>query len=166
MKRPAALPNLFRACCVYLTAVLIGNLIWEVLQLPFYTIWHTGTLWQQAFAVVHCVAGDLLIAATALGVALITVGHRDWPSVSFTRVAVVATAIGLGYTVFSEQLNVSARHTWAYSELMPLVSLGGLSIGLSPLLQWSIIPVLSLVLARRRIRLWHASNAPSQLEQP
>src|SRR6266478_1886264 len=51
---------------VYLGVILVGNLIWETLHLPLYTIWTTGTLWEQAFAVVHCTFGDLLIAVSTL----------------------------------------------------------------------------------------------------
>src|SRR6516164_6503337 len=56
---------------LYLGLLLIGDLIWEALQLPLYTIWTTGTPWEQAFAVVHCTLADLVIAACALTLALL-----------------------------------------------------------------------------------------------
>ncbi len=58
-------------------------------------------------------------------------------------------ALGLGYTVFSEWYNVYRAGAWAYAEAMPRV----LGIGLTPLLQWLIVPVAMLMLVRRaRIR--------------
>ena len=50
-----------RAFKVYFGVITIGNLAWETLQLPLYTIWTTGTAQEQAFAVVHCTGGDLLM---------------------------------------------------------------------------------------------------------
>jgi hypothetical protein len=144
----AAPIGMWRTTRGYLTAMLIGNLTWEVLQLPLYTIWRTGTLPEQVFAVLHCTAGDLLIAGSALGVALLVVGHSAWPAFHFKRVALVATAIGVGYTVFSEWLNTSVHHNWAYSDLMPIIPIGDLRIGLSPILQWLILPPISLFYVR------------------
>ena len=48
----------------YFGLILVGNLIWETLQLPLYTIWTAGTPSERAFAVLHCTLGDLLIAVS------------------------------------------------------------------------------------------------------
>ena len=138
---------------IYLSLSVVGNLIWEALQLPLYMIWQNGTSRQQAFAVIHCTAGDFLIATSALVLALMTVGHNDWPASHLKRVATVAIALGLGYTIFSEGLNVFVRSSWSYSEWMPAVSLAGWKVGLSPLLQWSIVPTACFVLTRHRVRM-------------
>lgn len=130
----------------YVAAIALGNLAWEVLQLPLYTIWKTGTLGEQAFAVAHCTGGDVLIALAALTLALVLVGERGlWP------VALLAIALGVAYTGFSEWLNVYLRRSWAYSEWMPLLSLGRYRIGLSPILQWLVVPSLALWVASRRL---------------
>ena len=46
----------------YLTVVALGNLAWEIMQLPLYTIWASGTWRELVFAVVHCTLGDVLIS--------------------------------------------------------------------------------------------------------
>jgi hypothetical protein len=39
--------------------------------------------------------------------------------------------------------SIVVRRSWAYSSFMPMVSLFGLGIGLSPLLQWIMVPTLN-----------------------
>jgi hypothetical protein len=62
---------LVRRPALYLIISAIGNLVWEAIQTPLYTIWRTGT-WREIFVTVaHCTGGDVLIAtATLLFVAL------------------------------------------------------------------------------------------------
>ena len=132
----------------YLLAAACLDLLWEAAHLPLYEIGQTGTTGQKAFAVVHCTIGDVLIAAAALGAGLVTLGERTWPGRSFGRVAALAIMIGLAYTVFSEYRNVEVLHSWAYSALMP--RLPPLGTGLSPILQWMVVPTAAFAWARRR----------------
>jgi hypothetical protein len=134
---------------VYLGVAFIGNLAWEILHLPLYTIWTKGSLREQAFAAGHCTLGDLLIAASTLVLALLLVGDPHWPRVRFWPTAILTIALGLAYTIFSEWLNVARRAAWAYSEWMPIVALAGLKVGLSPLLQWIVVPGAAFAITRR-----------------
>jgi len=99
----------------------------------------------MAFAVVHCTLGDVLIGASALLVALILLragGLASWP---WRRLAAL---LGAGYTVFSEWMNTAILGSWAYAASMPRIELGAVTIGLSPLLQWLVLPPLALYLMR------------------
>jgi hypothetical protein len=131
----------------YGIALVFANLGWEIAQLPLYTIWAEGSLAELAFAVVHCTLGDLLIAYLSLVIALLVVGADEWPVRRFASVATVAVVIGVGYTIYSEWLNISVRNSWAYSSLMPVVP--WIQTGLSPLAQWIVIPSVGLWWARR-----------------
>lgn len=131
----------------YLAVALMANLSWEILQLPLYTIWTKGTTRELAFAVVHCTLGDVLIALAALTLALVAVGTRDWPNGQYNAVLMGTVLIGVGYTIFSEWLNIVIRASWAYSPLMPVVPI--INTGLSPLLQWIVIPIAALFAAKR-----------------
>jgi len=144
---PRSRSNWHRALRIYVGVTAAANFAWEVLQLPLYTIWSTGTLKHQAFAVIHCTGGDVLIAVAALTIALISVGTSNWPAQGHVRVLVVTLALGLGYTIFSEWFHVVVRSAWAYSRLMPVMPI--LNIGLSPFLQWILIPAVSLTVARK-----------------
>ncbi|MBI2716175.1 MAG: hypothetical protein HYX37_17220 [Rhizobiales bacterium] len=137
-----------RTLRIYLSASAILHLVWETLQLPLYAIWSTGNLGEIAFAVLHCTAGDLMIASLSLLVALVAIGNRAWPSERFIPVMATTIVIGIGYTVYSEWLNTVVRKTWEYSELMPTIPI--LGSGLSPLLQWVIVPTVGFALIRSR----------------
>lgn len=135
---------------IYLLFVLVANGAWEVLQLPLYTLAREGTASEIVFALAHCTAGDVLIALSTLTAALVLCGHPAWPVSGFWRVAAVTVALGVVYTIFSEWLNLVVRQSWAYSGLMPVVPI--LAVGLSPLLQWLVIPLAGLTLVRGRVR--------------
>lgn len=125
----------------YLSVSLAANFVWEVLQLPLFTLWTTGTPRQQAFAVFHCTIGDVMIAALSLLAALSLVAQPNWPRSSTSRVYFLSLSAGVAYTIYSEWLNTSVRSSWAYSEWMPVLPL--LGTGLSPLMQWLIVPTLA-----------------------
>lgn len=146
--RNAAETGWLPALRIYLATTALLNLIWEVLQLPLYTLWTTDSLGAQAFAVVHCTGGDVLIASLVLLAALVTVGSVGWPMERFRAVFVLTVLLGLGYTIYSEWHNVVVRKTWGYSTLMPVLPY--LGTGLSPVLQWLVIPVVALTAARRQ----------------
>ena len=92
----------------------------------------------------------MLIALGTLVIALIIVGHPHWPARRFWPVAIVSIVLGVSYTIFSEWLNIAVRKSWAYSGLMPIMHFFGFDVGISPLLQWIAVPLLSFWFAHRR----------------
>ncbi len=144
---PDVQPPWLRIVGLYLFASAIGHLIWETAHVPLYTIWRDATPGQIAFAVVHCTGGDVLIAAASLVPALFIVGWRSWLEGRLAPFAVIVVALGMGYTIFSEWWNVDIARWWAYSELMPRLPWG---TGLSPVLQWLVVPTAVLWWVRKR----------------
>ena len=125
------------------------NLLWEVAQLPLYDVWYEASSGEIAFAVLHCTAGDLLIGINSAIVALLlaAVFYRSThPSVC--TVGLIFVPIATAYTIYSEWLNVFMRRSWSYSELMPTIP--PLETGLSPLLQWIIVPVATIWIVQLR----------------
>jgi hypothetical protein len=157
----------WRGIVLYLAFVGIANLAWEIAQLPLYTIGQEGSLGEQAFAVLHCTGGDVLIAAITLLAAIAFAGRREWPrsSAAFWRVAGLTVGLGVAFTIFSEWLNVAILANWAYSDLMPVVP--PFDTGASPLLQWIAIPAAGfLLLARMRARLAHVAAETAWKTRP
>ena len=131
----------------YVLMVAGLNFLWEIAQLPFYTLWRTATPTTIAFAVFHCTAGDVVIGVTALVLCLVIVGNSDWPKArSFLTSACVVIA-GLVYTIYSERMNI-ANGAWAYSNLMPIIPF--LDVGLTPIFQWLLIPSFCLYKIKTR----------------
>jgi hypothetical protein len=139
-------PGWIGAARRYIAASAVAHLVWEIIQLPLYTLWKTGTKGEQIFAVLHCTGGDILIAGSSLLTTLALVGRRGWPDEASARVAGLTTVIGFGYTIYSEWLNTVVRVSWTYSELMPVVPWIG--TGVSPLVQWLVVPTVALWTAR------------------
>ncbi len=132
---------------MYVATIALASLAWETAQMPLYTLWDTGGGWDVALNVIRCTGANMVIAAGCL-LGAILIGHgRRWPHQGYLRCAVVACGLGMGYTVYSEWLNVYVKGTWAYSDHMPLMPL--LDVGLSPLLQWLVLPSVALFVARR-----------------
>ena len=148
-------PDWLTAVRRYLLFSAAGNLLWEIAQLPLYTIWRTVSPGTVAFDILHCTAGDMIIAGISLLAGLVLLGGRHWPASSRGPVAGCAVLIGFGYTIYSEHLNTAVLHAWAYSDLMPVVP--GLGIGLAPLAQWVVVPLMSF---------WFAGHANRPMASP
>ena len=132
----------------YFVLAIPAHLAWESVQLPLYTIWYEDTPGKIAFAVIHCTGGDAMITSLSLMGALLLFGNRRWPEEHYIAVAAPAVLAGVAYTIFSEWHNTEVRGSWAYSNLMP--TLPGIGTGLSPFLQWLVIPITAFWWARPR----------------
>ena len=131
---------------IFFVTVFTGHLVWETVQLPLYTLWWTGTKSEIVRALLHCTAGDALITAAALTLALLFGRLAEWPPFG-VRMMVTTILLGMAYTMFSEWLNVEIRRSWAYTGSMPVLPV--LGIGLAPMLQWLVVPGIAFAVARR-----------------
>lgn len=133
----------------YLGVVAVGNLVWEALHVPLYTIWQEGTRGHLVLAMFHGTGGDIFVAAAALMMSIVLLGNSRWPVTRFWPVATMAMAFGLGFTFYSEWMNVEIRHVWAYTALMPRLPVIG--TGLSPVLQWIVVPWIAFLVCQRQM---------------
>lgn len=122
------------------------NLAWEIAQVRLYTLWTEADGLGVAWALFHCTLGDVLIALGAFLLATVILGRIDWPVSRPCAGSILAVASTMAYTSWSEWYNVYRAGNWRYAELMPTI----FGIGLSPLLQWLILPLV-MVIAYRRI---------------
>lgn len=131
----------------YLPVFTPISLLWEIAQLPLYQLWAQAPPATLAYVVIHCTLADMLIGVLALLAALAATRAGPLEHWRWRRVGAVAVGFGLAYTAFSEWLNTTVRMSWAYSEWMPLTPF--IPLGVSPLLQWLLLPAVALAWARR-----------------
>jgi hypothetical protein len=125
------------------------SLAWEIGHARFYTVWTDGSAAWLGFSLLHCTFGDALIGVGSLVLVLAVLRAGPLHAWPMARVAGFTTAFGTGYTVFSEWMNVTLLRSWTYADTMPTIALGGFEMGVTPLLQWLLLPALALVLSRR-----------------
>lgn len=123
------------------------SLAWEIAHSRLYTIWTEASPAWLAYSILHCTVGDLLIGLASLALALTMAREGRFHAWRLVPVAMLTTGLGTAYTIFSEWLNVRAAN-WTYADSMPTIPLGGFELGVTPLLQWLVLPGLALALAR------------------
>lgn len=110
---------------------------WEFLHSPLYedhTIGWFYVLWTR----LHCTVGDVMILLFTFWLTSLLVGNRRWLERFQPFPVAVFTLSGMAYTTYSEWYNVYVAGHWSYTDSMPEL----LGIGVTPLLQWLILPPL------------------------
>jgi hypothetical protein len=130
---------------------LLLNYPWEFLQVPLYEGMPQAPHWEAIQACSRAAAGDAVIALAAYGAVAVWLRSRAWV-LEPTRASTLGfLGAGVLITVLIERLALSGLWVahWSYSALMPVVP--GLGVGLSPLMQWLVLPPLVLWLVRRQL---------------
>lgn len=132
--------------CLLLSVALPLELVWEIVQLPLYTLWEQSHWTYILFSLLHCTAGDLLIALIVFEIMAVLNGTRHWFIHASSLNGMLFTGIGLAYTIYSELHNVNITRAWSYTNYMPLIP--WFNVGLTPFLQWLILPTVIVRLMR------------------
>ncbi len=123
------------------------NFIWELLQMPLFAGFADFPYYQ---IILHCTKatfGDVIISLVAFAGACLITRSRMWIK-SMNKSGVVAfLAMGLVITIIFELLATGPLNRWEYSELMPTV----IGVGVSPVAQWVILPLIQLWFVKRQI---------------
>ena len=121
------------------------NFVWEMLQAPLFEDMLTMPRWTATWLCARASIGDAVITLVAYGSVALLARSRTW--IVVPRVGQVAgyLVVGLAATVALEFLNVYVLGRWSYAPRMPLVW----GVGLAPIAQWLIVPLLVLWVARR-----------------
>ena len=137
------------------------NYPWEFLQIPLYAL-GPDTLPRQVIERCSIAAvGDAIIMLASHGMVAIAAGDCWWILKATARQLLGFVAVGVSITVAIEY--VASRSSgpiraWRYSSAMPVLPL--VHAGLSPVLQWIILPPLTLWFVRRQLsHLWRSPTA-------
>lgn len=123
------------------------NLIWEIVQMPLYKN-GSYNLSEITFCTLASVADALMVVLIYLGIALIYKSPFWIEDIKWQQLLLVILIGGVG-AVLAEMRHLSSG-SWAYSPSMPIVPLA--NVGLSPLLQFMILPLLSYRLSNYFIK--------------
>ena len=114
----------------------VFNLTWEIAHVRLYTLWAAADGMGVAWALLHCTLGDVVIALAMFALTGMVLWRADWPtSRPWTGGAIVVIG-AMAITAWSEWYNVYRAGNWSYTASMPMI----FGIGISPLLQWLILP--------------------------
>jgi hypothetical protein len=124
------------------------NFFWEVLQTFFYTM-KDAPFHIMLYGWVHCTLGDVILTIVSFWLVGIISRDRRWLLNLSPLNFIGFIMIGLVATVISERLNVHFLKSWSYNQLMFIIP--WLKVGLTPFLQWLMIPPAIILLVRHHL---------------
>ena len=138
--------SLSRSVALFAIAFIL-NWVWEAAQAAAYV----ETQGPLAFRVWHCVPMAVIDALWVVGLYLVTLTTLELGARRDSRVARYIGMAGLGALTATilETYAVSTRR-WTYAPIMPILPV--LQVGLWPLLQMLLLPVLAVWAAERYVR--------------
>ncbi len=118
------------------------NFAWELLQIPLYKN-PVYDIKHIAFCALASLADVLMVLLLYFGLAFIFKDHFWIQHFKLTRVLLLVLIGGAG-AVLSEMRHLSSG-SWGYDNSMPLIPV--VNVGISPLLQFMILPLLTCFLS-------------------
>lgn len=130
---------------------LLLNFAWEILQAPLYVGMAEMPHALVTKACLQATAGDALIVLLAYDIVAVVACSRRWIAAPNGWQLALFVMIGVLTTAAIEWLATRGYwiSNWNYLPTMPLVP--GTGIGLVPLLQWVVLPLLTVWFVRRQL---------------
>lgn len=145
-KRVAKRRQYQRFVLMVATTAFILNFIWEVAQGPLYENFQYD--WKHiSFCALASVADMFMVLVLFFGFSLI---YKNVFWISHWNTNQVATLVLVGGVgaILSERWHIT-QGDWAYAESMPVIPV--IEVGLSPVLQFAILPLIIFLLSRKLI---------------
>ena len=138
-------------CAIIALGLFILNFAWEMAQAKFYSSMQGLPFWSATWLCTRAAAADVALFALCFTIAALVARKATWPLRLTPGATTTFFASCLLVTIGIERWAV-ATSRWSYGNEMPLI----FGVGALPLLQWSVIPVLSVfafrLVARTMIR--------------
>lgn len=135
---------------VVVFAVLL-NFPWEFLQVPMFDRMADAPHWEAVKTCTQAALGDAAIMLAAYWCVAVAAGKRRWIIDGGTSKVLLFMAVGESMAIIIERLALSGTwaSAWEYSTQMPIVPV--VEVGLTPVLQWIVLPLLVAGLVRRQL---------------
>lgn len=134
-----------------LIAILLSayamHFAWEMAHGSLFTPMNRLPFWQATAWCARAAGWDVVISVAAYLAAALAARRVLWIHHAARWPYAIYFAVGLGITIALERWAIGAGR-WQYREAMPTIA----GVGLTPLLQWVVIPAALLLLARRTTR--------------
>jgi hypothetical protein len=122
---------------------------WEFLQVPLFEGMQDAPHWEAILICTQAALGDAVILVAAYAAVSIAARSRQWILAPTWRDVAAFVAFGLAATILLEWINTGPLDRWSYSPAMPVIPI--LDVGLSPLVQWMLLPPALLWIVRRQL---------------
>ena len=123
------------------------NLVWELIQTPLYKD-GSYSISHITFCALGSVADSIMVLLLYLVLALIFRNPFWVQHVKWQMITLVILTGGIG-AILSERRHISIG-SWAYADSMPIIPF--LNVGLSPVLQFMILPLSTYLLSLKMMR--------------
>lgn len=134
-----------------LIAILLSayamHFAWEMAHASLFAPMDRLPFWQATAWCARAAAWDVAISVAAYFAAALAVRRVLWIHHPTRWPYAIYFAVGLGITIALERWAI-AEGRWQYREAMPTI----VEIGLTPLLQWVVIPAVIVIIIRRVMR--------------
>lgn len=135
-----------RVLAVVLSAYAL-HFAWEMGHASLFAPMDRLPFWQATAWCARAAGWDVVISAAAYFAAALAARRLAWVRLDAGWPCAIYFAVGLAVTIAMERWAISVGR-WQYREAMPTAA----GIGLSPLLQWIVVPALILMVTRRASR--------------
>ena len=133
---------------IILILAILLNLAWEMIQMPLYKNMEPG-LQSTIFCGMASLADALMVVLLYYGLALVYKEAFWIKKAKILQIVALMMAGSIG-AVFAELRHVSSG-SWSYTDAMPLVPV--INVGLSPVLQFMLLPAIIYYLSFRTIKM-------------
>ena len=122
---------------------------WEFLQVPFYQSMPSASHWSGVVICSTAALGDAIVMLVAFWLTALVARSGRWVVEPRAGHVALFVATGLLLTVVIEHVAVRSQWGWRYEPNMLVIPL--LGTGLAPVLQWLILPPLTVWFVRRQV---------------
>ena len=124
------------------------NFIWEIWQAPLFRSMDNLTHFETTIHCTQATLGDVVILLVAFWIIALTAKSRSWIIHPKTIQVTGFITIGIVITVVVEAISIHVLNRWQYAAAMPTLPI--LGAGITPILQWLIIPPIVVFMKLRR----------------
>jgi len=125
------------------------NFVWEMWQIPFFAAIPDDPHWLGVAACTKASFGDAAISLVAFWCVAALARSRWWIIDSRPLQIAGFIAVGVVITIILEALATGPLERWSYTPSMPTLPV--LGTGILPLLQWVLLPPLTIWFVRRQL---------------